>query len=51
VALPATAAALLVPLLVALAARATRADADAVAGRGNGSDRVTVGSRGSTWNT
>ncbi len=55
VALPATAAALLVPLLVALAARAPRAaggDAD-VAGNGPGedADRVTVVSRGSTWNT
>ncbi|SDD20638.1 hypothetical protein SAMN05660690_3636 [Geodermatophilus telluris] len=52
VALPATAAALLVPLLVALAARAPRRGADAEAqGPGEGDDRVTVGSRGSTWNT
>ncbi|SFO79412.1 hypothetical protein SAMN05660464_1234 [Geodermatophilus dictyosporus] len=51
VALPATAAALLVPLLVALAARAPRRDADVAArGPGEGDDRVTVGSRGSTWN-
>ncbi|PRY49090.1 hypothetical protein LY71_107173 [Geodermatophilus tzadiensis] len=52
VALPATAAALLVPLLVALAARAPWPETDVAAhGRGEGDDRVTVGSRGSTWNT
>ncbi|MBM7804539.1 hypothetical protein JOD57_000376 [Geodermatophilus bullaregiensis] len=55
VALPATAAALLVPLLVAMAARAPRAagsDADVPGGGpGEGEDRVTVVSRGSTWNT
>ncbi|MEX5721752.1 hypothetical protein [Geodermatophilus maliterrae] len=55
VALPATAAAVLVPLLVAMAARAPRAagsDADVPgSGAGEGGDRVTVVSRGSTWNT
>ncbi|WP_448639768.1 hypothetical protein [Geodermatophilus sp. URMC 63] len=55
VALPATAAALLVPLLVALAARAPRATGrnGDVPGNapGEGPDRVTVVSRGSTWNT
>jgi hypothetical protein len=52
VALPATAAALLVPLLVALAATAP-AEGDVPGGtRGEPDDRVTVVSRGSTvWNT
>ncbi|WP_336026180.1 hypothetical protein [Geodermatophilus sp. FMUSA9-8] len=51
VALPATAAALLVPLLVALAATSpARGDvADGTAGEDDGG--VTVASRGSTWNT
>jgi hypothetical protein len=41
-----------VPLLVALAARAPRRETDVAAlGPGEGDDRVTVGSRGSTWNT
>jgi hypothetical protein len=52
VALPATAAALLVPLLVDLATTARRGRAEPPGGaQGEGDDRVTVGSRGSTWNS
>ncbi|GAB3324991.1 hypothetical protein GCM10027451_49610 [Geodermatophilus aquaeductus] len=52
VALPATAAALLVPLLVDLATTARGGRAQPPDGvPGGGDDRVTVGSRGSTWNT
>jgi hypothetical protein len=51
VALPATAAALLVPLLVALAATAPAAPGVPDGTGGEAADRVTVGSRGSTvWN-
>ncbi len=52
VALPATAATLLVPLLVALAATAPAGGDVPDGGRGEGPDRVTVVPRGSTvWNT
>ncbi|SNS34146.1 hypothetical protein SAMN04488107_2286 [Geodermatophilus saharensis] len=50
VALPATAAALLVPLLVALAATSPAGREVSGGTRGDLADRVTVGSRGSTWN-
>ncbi|MGY1734280.1 hypothetical protein ACI798_22475 [Geodermatophilus sp. SYSU D01045] len=50
VALPATAAALLVPLLVTLAATVPGGRGGPAGGRGEDPDRVTVGSRGSTWN-
>ncbi|MGY1779603.1 hypothetical protein [Geodermatophilus sp. SYSU D01036] len=50
VALPATAAALLVPLLVTLATTAPGRRGVPAGDRGEDPDRVTVGSRGSTWN-
>ena len=55
VAVPATAAAVLAPLLIRLAADADPArtrEPHPRSGAGEGPDRVTVGSRGSTvWNT
>ncbi|MFC4693323.1 hypothetical protein [Geodermatophilus arenarius] len=50
VALPATAAALLVPLLVTLATTAPGRRGVPADSRDEDPDRVTVGSRGSTWN-